>query len=230
MGDAGGVAVIIWAGSFPRSGSTLFRIAWHTYTGLPTYSYADDPVLQKGWLDPYIGQRPLPVTWDKVDQIFEPGETIHLVKTHMDVADVDPGNTMCKILIVRDIRDALVSLAHYTSRRKGGRFKREIWRLIRAEKWAAFVRSWTKVSRAIVRYENLRSEPQATLATLLDSLEIKLPLREREMPGFEMLHEAMPVFFRKGLVGEWRDALTAAQEGIIWNSCGEQMERLGYER
>ena len=222
--------MIIWAGSFPRSGSTLFRIVWHTYTGLPTYSYANDPILQKSWLSPYLGQRRLPVSWKKIGQRWGEGGGIHLIKTHMHARTVDPGNTMCKILIVRDVRDTLVSLAHYTSWREGAKFESELWRIIRAERWAEFIESWLPVSQAMVRYEDLRREPQATLVALLDSLKIKLPLREGKMPEFAMLHRGLPPFFRKGTVGGWRDVLTPLQEKIIWQSCGERMEQLGYER
>jgi len=222
--------MIIWAGSYPRSGSTLFRIVWHTYTGLPTYSSTDDRLLEKAALNPYLGQRQLPATWDKAGQLFEAGGKIHLVKTHMEAIEVDPDNAMRKILIVRDVRDTIVSLAHYTSWRRAARFKRELWRIIRAEKWARFIGSWLQVSQAVVRYESLRSEPQATLAALLDSLGIELPLCERKMPEFGELHEVLPDFFRKGLVGEWRDVLTEAQEQLIWKSCGERMEQVGYER
>ena len=222
--------MIIWAGSWPRSGSTLFRIVWHTYTGLPTYSYANDPILAKPALDPYVGQKKLPVAWDKMGQRFDTEAKIYLIKTHFDSMAVDPNNTMRKILIVRDARAAIVSLAYYTSWRKKRRFQPELRRIIQQARWVESIKSWLPVSQAVVQYERLQSEPQSTLVKVLDSLEIELPLRERKMPEFRMLHNVLPLFFREGIEGGWRNVLTVAQEAAIWKKCGEQMEQLGYER
>lgn len=218
--------MIIWAASWPRSGSTLFRIVWRTYTGLPTFSYANDPILADNRLAPYIGQKRLPHSvkdMHKCDQ----AQGIYLIKTHQFAGECIGGK---KMLIVRDVRDAIVSLAHYTSWRKKLDFDKELARIVRQSTWDSFNNSWSQHAQVVIKYEDIKAQPLATLQTVLEALELDLPIANDSMPSFDQLHGLLPRFFRRGVTNGWRDVLTAAQEATIWERNGQYMEMFGYER
>lgn len=222
--------MIIWAASWPRSGSTLFRIAWHTYTGLPTYSYANDPLFKKKEWRPIIGQRRLPLPYAQMVQKEQAAE-IYLIKAHLYAGAVNPNGTMRNLLIVRDVRDAIVSLAHYTTWRKRLDYKQELERIIEMSTWLPFNQSWSERAGAIVRYEDLKAAPLSTLQWALRELDVRVSINTgAKMPRFKRLHGLMPDFFRVGRAGGWREALTDEQEARIWARNGELMEQLGYER
>ena len=221
--------MIIWAASWPRSGSTLFRIAWHTFTGLPTYSYANDPIFKKPEWRPIIGQRRLPLPYTQMAQ-RDKDQAIYLIKAHLYQGAVDPDGAMRSLVIVRDVRDAIVSLAHYTTWRKKLDYAQELERIIRESTWTQFVGSWYEQAQTIVRYEELKTEPRAALVRVLKDLDLEIHVNGRRLPRFEELHSRLPKFFRKGQVGGWRAVLNEEQEAKIWARHGELMETLGYER
>ena len=223
----------IWAGSWPRSGSTLFRIVWHTYTGLPTYSYANDGILAKASANQWIGQRPLPVPWKQMSK-REDRPRIFLIKTHLHPITVDPNNVSRKLFLVRDCRDAAVSLAHYTSWRKKREFDKELQRVVVQSTWLDFANAWLPVARAMVRYEDLVQDPLTVLRLAIEDLGLvgQIPVMNGgvRLPSFGALHKGMPRFFRRGQVGAWGEYLSEAQEAHLWHRFGAMMEQLGYER
>jgi hypothetical protein len=220
---------VIWAASWPRSGSTLWRIVWHTYTGLPTFSYANDPILNRKDLRPYLDQRRLPRPVEKMGAL-DGVKGIYMVKTHQYCGACDPDLTMRRMLVVRDVRDTIVSLAHYTTWRKKRNYAQELERIIRESTWTSFVGSWYDRAQAVVRYEEMKAEPKAALVRVLADLDLDIPVNGRQMPEFRHLHGILPDFFRKGQAGGWRSVLNEEQEARIWARHGELMETLGYER
>lgn len=218
--------MIIWAGSFPRSGSTLWRIAWHTFTGLPTYSYANDPILKKVAA---VAQRDLPRNHDQMDT-FEDRPDIYMIKAHLHPSVVDPKDRSRKMFIVRDVRDMVVSLAHYTSWRHKKQFPAELQRIVDNTQWLHFCNAWMPAAGATVRYEDLRKAPADAVREVVKALDVPVSIRERPFPQFARLHRQEPRFFRQGVVGGWRAVLSEAQEQQLWDQFGEKMTELGYER
>lgn len=224
--------MIVWMASWPRCGSTLFRIALHTYTGLPTYSYANDPLLnRRRSVQQAVGQRRLPTSLMSMGP-YHKAPRYYFIKVHLHHAHVKKiGSDIPAVLIVRDVRDAVVSLAHYTTWRRGRKFAPELARIITNEGWKYFVGGWLEATDVIVRYEDLLTAPQETLLQAFRGLELDIRLGEHaKMPTFQALHSHLPAFFRKGKTGGWRTELTDKQEAQIWEANREMMERLGYER
>lgn len=222
--------MIIWAASWPRSGSTLWRIVWHTYTGLPTFSYANDPILAKGDLQRYVGQKPFTQDQDKREAINK-ARGVWMVKTHQFAMACDPNKTMRKLLIVRDARAATVSLAHYTSWRKRLDYKAELARIIEQSTWGMFNGSWLDYAEVVVRYEDLRADPLGQLKRVVEKMALPVEIqKDAQLPAFGTLQKREPRFFRRGTVKGWQQELTAEQAARIWERYGGLMERLGYER
>jgi hypothetical protein len=113
--------------------------------------------------------------------------------------------------------------------------------------WSEHVHSWTtqqKVSTCIVKYEDLQKDTAQELREILEFLEWEID-EERiakavEANQFEKLqaHEAENgfkeakqhgPFFRRGIVGSWRDELTPELVQKIEEKHGEEMKRQGYE-
>ncbi len=97
--------MIVWLASFPRSGNTFLRIVLHRLYGLPTYSIYDDddPVAQRVGVGLVGYSRKPPSREEMVES-----SRIYFTKTHKRPKN----DAFPAIYLVRDGRDALVSLAH----------------------------------------------------------------------------------------------------------------------
>jgi len=117
--------------------------------------------------------------------------------------------------------------------------------------WSQHIRSWIMPEGAagafpvrVVRYEAMHEGLQLILAELAQALgwpvnEAQLAnavaasrfdrLQSQEaMTGFSERPATMPAFFRKGVVGGWREALSSAQVAQITASHAELMAHFGY--
>lgn len=113
--------------------------------------------------------------------------------------------------------------------------------------WSHNVESWLdwhEIAPRLVRYEDLRREPEGVLADILTALGLSFPqgtiraavaavdlgvLQDQERrSGFV---EAPPRvrFFGAGAVGGWRDTLTPEQAQRIVDDHGRVMRRVGYD-
>jgi hypothetical protein len=118
--------MVVWIASFPRAGNTFFRIlinrlyGWHTYTD---YTSGDDLTID-GVEGNLTGYQPWPTAtldtprrwggrttrlkdWHELDAEDE----VYFIKSHGLVSQVPAGQRV--ILLIRDGRDSLVSLAWY---------------------------------------------------------------------------------------------------------------------
>ena len=113
--------------------------------------------------------------------------------------------------------------------------------------WSQHVASWTaRPSPAIhvVRYEDLHGDPEGAFGGIASFLRLGAS-RERiaraiahtsfatmraqeERDGFDERSPAQERFFRKGLAGAWREALTPEQALRVESEHTEQMQRMGY--
>jgi hypothetical protein len=162
------------------------------------------------------------------------------------------------IYLVRDPRDVAVSYAHHTKKSIDETIEvmnhehalaRLDYRFHVLSSWSNHVKSWLnadEIPRHVVRYEDMVEHPHATFKKILEFIDWdfdedrfnvaleetsfgKLKLQEQEK-GFREQSMAGSTFFRKGVVGDWRNVLTSSQEESIINSNLNFMERLGYGR
>lgn len=113
--------------------------------------------------------------------------------------------------------------------------------------WSGHVLSWvdqTQFPVHVVRYEDMRSDPEAVFSTAARFAELPSDTaavrRALEFSSFEELQrqeadhgfgEKSPraeSFFRRGVVGSWRDSLSDEQAACLVADHREVMERFGY--
>ena len=113
--------------------------------------------------------------------------------------------------------------------------------------WSEHVASWLTTSPLpvhLLRYEDLKSAPLATLRAAADFLGLPTEaaallaaldaaafdkLRAQEASeGFSERSRHAPVFFRRGLAGVWREELTLQQVQRVIADHGAMMQSLGY--
>lgn len=113
--------------------------------------------------------------------------------------------------------------------------------------WSEHATSWLtqrEIPLLLIRYEDLHTEPLATVhklanfsnlpATedaLLKSLrhsDLAKLQQQEQTDGFREKPQNMSSFFRRGIVGNWRQELTLAQVQLIIKHHRPTMERLGY--
>ena len=113
--------------------------------------------------------------------------------------------------------------------------------------WSGHVESWLGADSPVttVRYEDMRDHPQAAFGAAFAAVGLAADTRALQRAivaaGFETLQAqertdgftehrpgASEPFFRKGIAGGWRSALSAAQAARIERDHGVVMARLGY--
>jgi len=113
--------------------------------------------------------------------------------------------------------------------------------------WSAHVKSWVEDSGfplLVMRYEDMKANPVATFTRAIDFLgltytpaEIETALdrasflrlkKEEEEKGFLEKSAGSSSFFRKGVVGDWKNVLTKRQVERIIKAHSDIMEKFGY--
>lgn len=116
--------MVVWIASYPRSGSTFFRIALHTLYGYKTYTgfkSGDDIEIDTKRQD-LTGHAPLPEdllsalkSGGDVKEALErlhKSEELYFIKSHCTVGELND-TLYPTLLIVRDPRDTFLSFSHY---------------------------------------------------------------------------------------------------------------------
>jgi hypothetical protein len=153
---------------------------------------------------------------DVLAKAIDQADGVHFVKTHeLATDDVFPA-----IYVVRDGREALVSLAHFLIDSEIGNIGHDTavhyWQTLhelittneRYVGWSQKVQSWLHRPRtALVKFEELVKKPVEVVREALHKLQID-PRTERS-PGqsvasFDELHRESPRFFRAGASGTWQ--------------------------
>ncbi len=115
--------------------------------------------------------------------------------------------------------------------------------------WSGHVSSWTvpsELSVHVARYEDLLKDPCSGFGAIVrfaglewDDARLDCAIghaafprlrAQEEQDGFVEKLPAAPSFFRAGVAGSWRTALTRGQVKALVDAHGEVMERLGYLR
>jgi Sulfotransferase domain len=233
--------MLIWLASYPRSGNTFLRILLNRLYGFTTTTGYDDndPVAQQ--LGPaFVGYKPRTQTLRELVDTPD----ITFVKTHRQPHRVECGDQPA-IYLVRDGRDAIVSFAHqraYTLLKQGkpADVQQLMQELVLEEtlgtgNWGLNVLYWLKRSSptAMIRFEKLIREPEAEVARALEVLKIK-PQKQMNAspPGFSEFTKIDGEFFRRGVVGSYRDEMPQEIQESFWKQPyhAEAMTLRGYAK
>lgn len=224
----------IWLASFPRSGNTFMRNLLLNCYGIKSDEWHKETA---------YGVQPDYANYD-------------VVKTHLLPVELIPDDpNIPAVYIVRDGRDAMVSIAHHKKDlvQIGTDFTDNLREAIIAAEgsyfggWSGNVKAWMDRAQVIIRYEDLLKDPIACCERLRPFLDMPQPDMSK-FPTFENLKAGKgrygstdlkpnmkkqginfsERFFRKGIHGGWRDDMTEFYHDLFWNYHGEVMDRLGY--
>ena len=210
---------VFWLASWPRSGNTLFRMALRHYYGIGSLS-----VYQEGYkgFEFLRGLQPLA------------HEDTVAVKTHEAPM---PGTNYPAILIVRDGREAIMSMAHYLMAYNPfcnsfdmAMYKANIEGYDTGKPdWSEFHEIWLKVPHIRVDFKDLVADPKIVVGNAVSSV-LKRDLQlvtDSSMPTFSELHDKFPHFFRRGKSGIGGSDWSEGRLRTFWSCHGAMMKRLG---
>jgi len=223
-----------WIASFPRSGNTFFRNILYYVYGLESSTWhleSDYPVDENYAEFPFI--------------------KTHLLPEQLNPSDPD----IPAIYLVRDGRDAMVSIAHHRSDivLPGSDFLTNLQEAIIAAEgsffggWSENVKKWGERANLIIKYEDLVKDPKKQL----ERVEQLIPMPKanwENLPDFQSMKFGKPKyggqttsksikvspkefsqkFFRKGKAGSWKEDMPVEMLDLFWRKHGEQMDRFGY--
>lgn len=217
--------------SFPRSGNTFFRNLLYELYGLESSTFHREE------------GRDLDANW----------ASFPVVKTHLMPKHLPPELQGRKVVyIVRDGRDALVSIAHHRKDiiEPGTDFYNNLLQATIAAEgsyfggWSENVAAWTARADLVIRYEDLIKDPIRETERLRDIIDLPAPNREK-LPTFEDLKFGQPKYgagsgnqfdpkilkknFRKGKSGSWKEEMPLEIQRLFWHLHGRQMNILAYK-
>ena len=217
---------MVWLASFPRSGNTFFRNILYQVYGLESSTFHRDPHYP----------------------VIENYQDFPFVKTHLLPADLVPADaSIKKIYLVRDGRDAMVSMAHHKKDiiYPGTDFYNNLLESILGLEdvdfggWSENVKQWANVADIIIRYEDLIKDPIEQVERLREIMDLPKPDLEK-LPTFEKLKFGDPKYggergkqdkaFRRGKSGSWKDEMPFELEQLFWELHSDAMNMVGYQR
>lgn len=224
----------LWLASYPRSGNTYFRILLDLIFQTKSGEYRNNHWKTK---------------------LFPKYTLFPVVKTHLLPNQLFPkSKNIPAIYLVRDGRDAIISLAHHKKDliNPGSEFNINVREIIQSKKgsyfggWSHHVRSWLDRADIIIRYEDLIKSPIDTLEPLKQYLNLPAPQLD-EIPDFQSLKfnkdrkvsdsvslginkkpKRRENFFRRGIAGSWKDEMPEDLHKLFWEYHGDMMIKLGY--
>ena len=228
-----------WLASYPRSGNTFLRILFKEVYGIHTW-------------EGYGKESPLEIiSKTKNEDLKNP----IIIKTH-DLPDKTqiPHNDLKSIYLVRDGRDAIVSMAYHRSQivKPGSNY---LFNLLSNTLspfgtsfggWSKHVNQWSKHADIIIKFEDLISSPITELKRLEKI--IKLPKADySKIPTFNDLQtkkfsfgsgknslsskqqqNVRKKFFRSGKIKTWKNQIPITVQDVFIHKHGEVLVKLGY--
>ena len=113
--------------------------------------------------------------------------------------------------------------------------------------WSLHVQSWVSaqdIDVLVIRYEDMKQNPLPTFTKAINFLQLGCSIndiehalehssidklqQQEESSGFNEKPTKVSRFFRKGIVGDWKNTLTTAQIKRIITDHGDMMKQYGY--
>jgi hypothetical protein len=215
---------MIWLASYPRSGNTYFRIVLHEVYGIESSDYHQEKNI-------------------KLNRNYQ---SYPVVKTHMLPSHLNQSEKKFPaIYLVRDGRDTLVSLAHHKKDfyDKNTTFIDNLHEIILAAKdsyfggWSKHITEWSIHAKNIIHFENLIYNPIQEVEKIRHLID--LPKPQKVAPSFKDIRtkrykygrnwkKNRERFFRRGIVGAWKDEMPDDLHHLFWELHGDAMIKLGY--
>lgn len=224
----------IWLASYPRSGNTFLRNVLFQCYGIESSTYHHE------------------TTYALEDDY----DTFEIVKTHLLPEELpEQYQNLPKVYLIRDGRDAVVSMAHHKKDLIdiGTLFEDNLQEIIIAANgthfggWSKNVMQWIKAADIIIRYEDLIVDPIKEIEKIRAIYPLPEPDRSK-VPSFNQLKEGNANYgsgkfhnltgedektfsqknFRKGKAGGWKDEMTDYYHDLFWNYHGTAMLKMGY--
>lgn len=218
--------------SYPRSGNTMTRLLLEHHFDIDTRETFKMILRERS--DQRDPQRP--DLEQLVDERYDTAGVAY--KTHHHDSKDLPA-----LVLVRDGRDALVSYAHYSIDLKGApaEYSTLLFTRTKTKRWSDFYNWWVggrpgKAPYVLITYEQLlKHQAKGTSAKYLQTALSKIGfsfeiINTTPLPSFDKYHKAKPEFFRRGVVGSWKDEMSPEVEEHFWKIHGTTMNWLGYER
>ncbi|MFT4664003.1 MAG: glycosyltransferase involved in cell wall biosynthesis [Polaribacter sp.] len=226
---------MIWLASFPRSGNTFFRNVLYEVYGIESSTFHQE-------------------TNYSVDEGYS---QYSVVKTHLLPNQIEPKDPSIKsVYLVRDGRDALVSIAHHRKDivAPGSDFEINLLEAIIAPKgshfggWSENVRQWSERADIIIRFEDLIRNPIKEVEKLRSIMDLPHPQLDK-LPTFKDLKFGAPkygsakkhlsnksnqkkrasIFFRKGKIGGWEEEMSSELQQLFWDIHADTMRAMQYD-
>lgn len=226
---------MVWLASFPRSGNTFFRNVLYEVYGIESSTFHME---ENYYLDPEY-------------------HTYPVIKTHLLPDQLIPNDPKIpKVYLVRDGRDALVSIAHHRKDiiEPGTDFKVNLLEAILASGgsyfggWSENVRRWLAVADVVIRFEDLINDPIREIEKLRPILDLPNP-DVSKLPTFEKLKFGKPKYgagtqyqhqhlspealakvnFRKGSAGSYKEEMPPEYLELFYELHGDVLFELGYD-
>jgi len=159
------------------------------------------------------------------------------------------------VYIIRDGRDALVSIAHHRKDivAPGSNYYKNLAEAILARGgsffggWSVNVEKWTNKADIVIRYEDLIKDPIGQIERLREIMELPEPKLEK-LPTFQSLKKGTPQygsggkklkrteqkierankFFRRGVAGSYKDEMPKIFQLLFWLKNRKQMKANNY--
>lgn len=219
---------MIWLASFPRSGNTFFRNILFEVYGLSSSTYHQD---KDRSLDENYDQHPV-------------------IKTHLLPEQLPEHLRNRKIVyIIRDGRDALVSMAHHRKDivEPGSDYYNNLLLAMLANEgsyfggWSENVKQWTAKADLVIHFSDLIEDPIREIEKLRGIIDLPQPDLSK-LPSFQDLKFGQPKYgggeehvhakhhFRRGKIGSWQDEMPVELHRLFWRIHGVTMQQWDYDQ
>lgn len=261
-----------WLASFPKSGNTWVRLFLHAYhTGTCDINWNTTTILHDAALDFYNVVSRYPVTEMKPETLMfyrhavllhmaiAPSVNPRVIKTHSvngefaEIKLIPTALTRSAVYMIRDPRDVCVSFSKHT----GTSYAETLLKMNTPEfmlvsnenpvpvligSWSDHVKSWENDYTKIIRYEDLKEDPERYFSEILEVYGLKVnkqklrkAIRLTDIERLKKQEEKQP-FHEKGkhekFFGQgsgWENELSEKQIRRIEEDHSEVMKKYGYQ-
>lgn len=248
--------------SYPRSGNTYLRnilldvyniFSWNS---IEKYDQAFEKIEKLEQIDQQQGLPP--GRRQKLEELKQQAR-FSVIKTHEMPDKVLP---LCDeqpviIYLVREGRDALVSMAHHNADivNPGADFTKSLTQSIVALRgsyfggWSDNVKAWRDIAHRLIYFEDLIKNPLEVVESLRGLIDLpqaqteKLPTFETQRAGKSYFGgqsrtnyseqeklEFNQKFFRSGKTGGWREEMPSSLQQLYWKQHGRVSLEMGYSK